>query len=168
MTSDQAARRPDDGAGEHMDWTAPHSAHPDLAIAIIGIAVRLPDADTLGELDRNLADGLDSVRPLPAERLEVGGADPADRYPDMAQIGGVEEFDFRFFGLAPAEAEAMDPQHRITLQLACGAVENAGYRLSAVRDRPTGVFLNTPRQDYADLVGTHDLLHMLGTAAPAM
>ena len=137
-------------------------------VAVIGMAVRLPDADTVEELHALLLKGHDAVRPFPRRRLEMAGLDPDGGYPPMATLDGIEEFDREFFGITPAEAEAMDPHQRLTLQLACAAVENAGYALSSLRGRRCGVFLSAPRQEYTELVGEDSLLTMLGTAAPAL
>lgn len=137
-------------------------------VAVIGMAVRLPDADTVEELHALLLKGHDAVRPVPRRRLEMAGLRPDAAYPPMATLEGIEEFDREFFGITPAEAESMDPHQRLTLQLACAAVENAGYALSSLRGRRCGVFLSAPRPEYTALVGEDSLLTMLGTAAPAL
>ncbi len=137
-------------------------------VAVIGMGVRLPDADTVEELHALLLKGHDAVRPVPRRRLEMAGLDPDGVHPPMATLEGIDEFDRAFFGITPAEAEAMDPHQRLTLQLACAAVENAGYALSALRGRRCGVFLSAPRPEYTALVGEGSLLTMLGTAAPAL
>jgi acyl transferase domain-containing protein/aryl carrier-like protein len=138
--------------------------------AIIGMAVHLPDADTLDELHANLRDGRDSVRTVPEERLRMAGADPATPHQLLAPIGRVAEFDHEFFGISLREAELMDPHHRLTLQLACAAVEDAGYALSSMRGGRGGLVIAAPRLDYAELIDDADdgLPAMLGNTAAAL
>ena len=45
----------------------------------------------------------------------------------MASFSDAEFFDAGFFGFSPREAEIMDPQHRVFLEAAWGALESAGY-----------------------------------------
>jgi len=135
---------------------------------VIGLAVRMPGADSAGDLHRLLAEGRDSVRPVPPERLAMAGLSRSAEYPIMASLDRIDEFDREFFGITPAEAEVMDPHQRLTLQLACAAVENAGYRLSALRGGRTGVFLSAPRPDFTRLVGESDVLTLLGTSPAAL
>ncbi|MEV0222612.1 amino acid adenylation domain-containing protein [Streptomyces sp. NPDC050704] len=138
--------------------------------AIIGMAVHLPDADTLDDLHTNLREGRDSVRTVPAERLRMAGADPATHHQLLAPIGRVAEFDHEFFGISLREAELMDPHHRLTLQLACAAVEDAGYALSGMRGSRGGLVIAAPRLDYAELIDDADdgLPAMLGNTAAAL
>ena len=62
--------------------------------------------------------------------------------PAYVRAGGVIEeaelFDAAFFGFSPREAELMDPQHRIFLECAWHALEDAGYDRERYRraDRP--------------------------------
>ncbi|MFC9253530.1 beta-ketoacyl synthase N-terminal-like domain-containing protein [Amycolatopsis thailandensis] len=154
-------------------------------IAITGMAVRLPDADSLRRFHRNLAEGKDSVREVPAERLRLAGADPGLRHRPLASLTGVEEFDHEFFGIPLREAELMDPQHRLCLQLACAAIEDSGHPLGSVRGTRTAVVMAGGRSDYAELMTEADegvltllgtgtsvlpgrIAHLLGTQGPAL
>ena len=137
-------------------------------IAVTGMAVRMPGADSAEAFHRLLSEGRDLVGPPTPERLALSGLDPAADHGRMSLLGGIEEFDREFFGITPAEAEAMDPHQRIALQLACTAVENAGHRLSSLRGTACGVFLAAPRPDYVRLVGEADVLTLLGTQPSAL
>jgi phthiocerol/phenolphthiocerol synthesis type-I polyketide synthase E len=44
-----------------------------------------------------------------------------------ALVDGIDEFDADFFGFTPQAARMMDPQHRLFLQCAWHALEDAGY-----------------------------------------
>jgi acyl transferase domain-containing protein/acyl carrier protein len=99
-------------------------------IAIVGIAARYPGARGAGELWRNLRDGIETVTFFTAEELAAAGVDPAlladPRY--VRAKGALEDadlFDAAFFGFTPREAEAMDPQHRVFLECAWEALEDA-------------------------------------------
>src|SRR5690348_14019789 len=102
------------------------------AIAVIGMAGRFPGARDPDELWRNLCDGVDAVRRLTADELVRLGvapalaADPA-YVPATAQMADLDGFDAPFFGIDRREAEILDPQHRVLLELAWEALENAGY-----------------------------------------
>jgi acyl transferase domain-containing protein len=101
-------------------------------IAVVGRAGRFPGAATLAELWRNLADGVESISFFTPEELAAQGIDPslvADRryVPARGVLAGAERFDAAFFGLTPREAELMDPQHRVLLECAWEALEEAGY-----------------------------------------
>src|SRR4051812_8440396 len=102
------------------------------AIAVVGMAGRFPDARTLDEFWNNLAAGHESLRDFTADELRGSGVDPALLAdPNYVARGTVlddaDMFDASFFGLAPREAEALDPQHRVLLEMAWHALEDAGY-----------------------------------------
>lgn len=101
-------------------------------IAIIGMAGRFPGARNLDEFWHNLKDGVNSIEFLNDEELLANGVKPEDlQNPHYvrayASFPGIDQFDAAFFGYSPREAEILDPQHRVFLECAWEALENAGY-----------------------------------------
>ena len=99
-------------------------------IAIVGIAARFPGARDAEELWRNLRDGIETVSFFSEEELAAAGVDPAlladPRYVRAkGSLADADLFDAAFFGFTPREAEAMDPQHRVFLECAWEALEDA-------------------------------------------
>ncbi|HYP24459.1 MAG TPA: amino acid adenylation domain-containing protein [Actinomycetota bacterium] len=137
-------------------------------VAIVGISGIFPEAGDLAELYRNLAGGRDSVRALPRERVETTSVDPNLDYPTVGCLDRVDLFDHKFFNISLREAEYMDPHQRVTLELVCAAVENAGYSLASLRGTRTGVFLSAPRPEYYELFRDVDPLELLGNAPSAL
>ena len=137
-------------------------------IAVIGIAVRFPRAETLADFRSNLRAGLDCVRPMPRRRAEAVGLDPDLDYGPLGYLERIDLFDFRSFGLSRREAELMDPQHRAAVELSQVAIQDAGYRPSALREEPTAVVFSAPTTDYANLVAESGTLAMLGSAPCAL
>ncbi|MFG1869096.1 condensation domain-containing protein [Micromonospora arborensis] len=141
---------------------------PGEDIAVIGVAVRFPQADDLDAFRTNLRAGRDSVRPMPATRMQTTNVDPDVRYAELGYLDRIDLFDHRFFGLSRREAELIDPQHRIALHLTQGAVEDAGLAPSSLRDSRTAVVFSSPSADYGALVGETGTLAMLGTVPCAL
>jgi natural product biosynthesis luciferase-like monooxygenase protein len=101
-------------------------------IAIVGMAGRFPGARAVDEFWKNLVEGVESISRFPAEELIRAGADPAlverpGYVRANAVLAGVEDFDARFFGFTPREAEVTDPQQRIFLECCWEALENSAY-----------------------------------------
>jgi amino acid adenylation domain-containing protein len=102
-------------------------------VAVIGMALRFPGANTVDEYWRNLKDGVESITALTDhELLAAGVVDPAvlanpNYVKAAAMIEGAELFDASFFDLSPREAEIIDPQQRLFLECAWEALESAGY-----------------------------------------
>ncbi len=121
-------------------------------IAVVGMAGRFPGARDVAELWRNLHGGVDAVRRLSPTELAALGvpasliADP-DYVPATAQMPDVESFDAPFFGVSDHEAEILDPQQRIFLELAWEALEDAGYD-PEVDQRAVGVFAGASLSTY--------------------
>jgi polyketide synthase PksN len=108
-------------------------------IAIVGMAGRYPGAADLNAFWENLKQGTDSVDLIPDSRLASRGNSSAS----VAYRGGfledVDRFDSVFFNISPREAEILDPQERLFLEVAWEAIEDAGYYPEALsRDGAPG------------------------------
>jgi amino acid adenylation domain-containing protein len=119
VVPESAPRRRPDGDGD------------DGAVAIVGVALRLPGADDVDRFWANLRGGVESIRRftdqelldagVPRSVLETPGFVPAKGYVEDADL-----FDAEFFRCSPSDAENMDPQHRLFLETAWQGLENAG------------------------------------------
>jgi amino acid adenylation domain-containing protein len=138
------------------------------AIAIIGVAFRLPDASTLDELHANLAEGRDSVRAPAPDRVRYAGGTPDTDYIHIGYLDRVDQFDHQFFGISLGEAELMDPHQRLGLQLVHEALENACYAPGRLRGSATSVIVGAPNPSYATLHGSDDPQQILGSLPAAM
>jgi len=138
------------------------------AVAVVGMAGRFPGARTVAELWRNLCAGVESVTFLSAEELLAAGVDP-ERVSDPGYVRAavvlddIDRFDAPFFGFLPGEARVMDPQHRVFLECAWEALDDAGYDPSLFDGR-IGVFAGAGMNAYLlkNLQGRDDLLQSLG------
>ena len=137
-------------------------------IAVVGIAARFPGAWTAAELWQNVRDGVESVTFFDAAELAAAGVDPAlladERYVRAkAVLAGADAFDPAFFGFTPREAEWMDPQHRIFLECAWTALEDAGCDPRRQGGR-VGVYAGSGTSSYllANLLPRRELLETLG------
>ncbi|GHD52909.1 hypothetical protein GCM10017083_28870 [Thalassobaculum fulvum] len=141
-----AARLVPDATAETA-FEAPAATHE--PIAVVGAGLRLPGGvRDLDGLRRLLFDGVDAVVDLPEGRRT--GPVPAE--PALRQAGwldAVDRFDADFFGISPREAAQIDPQHRLLLETAWEAVENAGWSPPSLRDTSTGVFVGITGTEYA-------------------
>ena len=102
------------------------------AVAVIGMACRLPGANDVGEFWDLLRDGVEGITRFDVEELvRDKGADPAAvRQPNFVPAKGVmagsENFDWPFFAYGRAEASHIDPQQRVFLEAASTALDDAG------------------------------------------
>ncbi|HVE75324.1 MAG TPA: amino acid adenylation domain-containing protein [Actinomycetota bacterium] len=137
-------------------------------VAIIGMGCLFPGASDAGSFHANLASGTDSVSDVSPERLKYTTIDPSRTYSRMGLLDRIDQFDYRFFNISLKEAEFMDPQQRLMLELVLTAIENSGYRPSKMAGTPTGVYLSAPRPEYEDLLKQTDPLELLGNAPSAL
>jgi acyl transferase domain-containing protein/thioesterase domain-containing protein len=125
-------------------------------VAVIGMAGRFPGASSLERFWQNLVKGIESVSTFSDAQLLSAGVDPdLLKLPNYVKAGvvldGVEMFDADFFGFSPREAECTDPQHRVFLECAWEALENAGYDPQQYAGH-IGVFAGSGDSDYQDIL----------------
>jgi acyl transferase domain-containing protein len=128
-------------------------------IAIVGMACRLPgDVETPEQFWELLAAGRDATSEVPPDRWDAESLyseDPGAKGRIRSRRGGflkdVDRFDAEFFGISPHEAERMDPQQRLVLEVAWEALERAGYAVERGRRTPVGVFVGVMNNDYGQL-----------------
>ena len=110
-------------------------------IAIIGLGCRFPGANNPEEFWQLLRSGKDAIT-------------QSDRW-DGSDWGGfiadVDKFDPQFFGIAPREAQSIDPQQRILLEVSWSALENAAIANKDLAGSQTGVFIGISSSDYSQL-----------------
>ncbi|MFI6013679.1 beta-ketoacyl synthase N-terminal-like domain-containing protein [Streptomyces sp. NPDC051243] len=127
-------------------------SHPEHAVAIVGLAGRFPGGGDVTAYWQRLLSGETAVR-----RTESAApASPAGtrRVPVAGAIDDADLFDAEYFGIAPAEAAAMDPQHRLFLEEALHALEDAGW--ADTPDVRVGVFCGSGENRYAALADPDD------------
>jgi phthiocerol/phenolphthiocerol synthesis type-I polyketide synthase E len=121
-------------------------------IAIIGMAGRFPGAKNLDEFWKNMRDGVESITYFSDEEALATGVDPELlKNPKFVKAHGVlddvDMFDAGFFDMSPRDARILDPQHRIFLECAWEAMEDAGYD-SETYEGHIGVYAGTSFSTY--------------------
>ena len=130
-------------------------------IAVIGMAGRFPGSRTLDEMWRNLAERRYLVKAVPEDHWDsrpfFRPGSPSNRiYTDRGGfLDDVDRFDPLFFHVSPREADAMDPQLRLFLEVLWECLEDAGHA-GRVKGSRTGLYLGNCYNDYLDLLKQGD------------
>jgi acyl transferase domain-containing protein len=136
-----------------------------VPIAIVGMSCRLPGgANSPEQLWDMLEQGRNAWTDVPKDRFRWESFyHPDSDLPNTTNHRGghfldqdVAAFDAKFFGIAGHEAEAMDPQQRMLIELSYEALENAGIPRERVRGSSTGVYMAIFNNDYGRIL-THDV-----------
>lgn len=125
------------------------------AIAVIGVAFELPGCPDWAALTTLLRHGRDAMHRFPDERAEATGVARSATDRDGGWIDDITGFDYRYFGLAKAEAELIDPRQRRMLQLACRTIGHAGYAPAELAGTNTAVLVGgygAPHPSLSDLL----------------
>ena len=125
---------------------------PTNAIAVVGMAARFPGANSLSEFWDNLRRGEESIVTLSEQDLLAAGIGEkvlanSAYVRRAALLDGIDEFDAEFFGFTPQAARTMDPQHRLFLQSAWHALEDAGHDPAQI-EGSVGVFGTSTTSGY--------------------
>ena len=113
-------------------------------IAIVGMALTVPGADSPARFWDNLRNGVESIRRLDHDALLAARESPdlmqrKNYVPAAAVLDGFDMFDADAFGFSPKEAAILDPQHRKFMETAWQAMENAGHTPASLNGN-VGVF----------------------------
>ncbi|OBC09566.1 polyketide synthase [Mycobacterium sp. 852013-50091_SCH5140682] len=137
------------------DWSRDRGVED---IAIVGVATRFPgDLNTPDEMWDALLAGKDCVTDLPEGRWEEFLAEPriAERVAKARTRGGylsdIKGFDSEFFALSKMEADNIDPQQRMALELTWEALEHARIPASSLRGGSVAVYIGSSNNDYSYL-----------------
>ncbi|RAO77935.1 polyketide synthase [Dyella jiangningensis] len=136
-------------------------------IAIVAVAGRFPGAADVEAFWTNLCEGRETITRFTSDDLDASIPASLRNDPDYVAargiVDGVEDFDAAFFGMSPREAELMDPQQRIFLELCWECLERGGYTPDH-HDVPVGVFGGMYHATYFQhhLVQRRDLIDKLG------
>ncbi|MGD1283263.1 polyketide synthase Pks13 [Mycobacterium seoulense] len=147
-----------DTSGDDVsDWTRNGPAER-VDIAIVGLSTRLPgDMNTPDETWQALMEGRDAITDLPEGRWEEFLEEPrlAERVAKARTRGGylkdIKGFDSEFFAVAKTEADNIDPQQRMALELTWEALEHARIPASSLRGESVGVYVGVSNNDYSFL-----------------
>ena len=140
-------------------------------IAIVGMACRFPGAPDIAAFWHQLEAGTDVVTDGRGDSGSWGdlAEDLPTEYAAYRQGGfveGIEQFDSRFFRIAPIEARLMDPRQRMLLETSWQALEDAGMDPDRLRGSRTGLYAGIATSEYRDLMTGGDYgVSYLGTAA---
>src|SRR5258705_7467994 len=144
-----------DMSDDDADWSREHEMDD---IAIVGIGTRFPgDMNTPDETWQALLEGRDAITDLPEGRWEEFLDEPriAERVAKARTRGGylsnIKGFDAEFFALSKMEADNIDPQQRMALELTWEALEHARIPASSLRGEGVAVFIGSSLNDYSFL-----------------
>ncbi len=147
----------DAGGTDDIDWTRKGPIER-VDIAVVGLATRLPgDLNSADETWHALLEGRDAITDLPEGRWSEFMEEPrlAERIKKARTRGGylsdIKGFDSEFFALSKTEADNIDPQQRMALELTWEALEHARIPASSLRGESVGVFVGTSVNDYSFL-----------------
>jgi phthiocerol/phenolphthiocerol synthesis type-I polyketide synthase E len=137
-------------------------------VAVIGMAGRFPGADSLDELWEMIAAGREGITTFGDDELRAAGI-PESLLGDpsfvkrLGVLREVENFDAAFFGYSPRDAEVLDPAHRLFLEVAWEALENAGADPTRGTNA-VGVYAGAGEANYAraNLLSRPELVQALG------
>ncbi|MCA9130092.1 MAG: HAD-IIIC family phosphatase [Planctomycetales bacterium] len=138
-------------------------------IAVIGLAGQFPGARNAMQFWQNLVEGVNSIVDIDDAQLNLPTNSPLRQNPNLVRksssVQDADFFDAKFFQIFPKEARVMDPQHRLLLECAWHALEDAGYTPDAI-PVPVGVFAGCYMNTYmlASLESNPRLLESLANS----
>jgi 3-oxoacyl-(acyl-carrier-protein) synthase/acyl carrier protein/short-subunit dehydrogenase len=141
------------------------------SIAVVGMACRFPgQSSSIAKFWEKLKNGFDAKEEIPSDRFDISNYFSSENKPGTinvkqgAFIEGHDQFDAGYFGISAREANLMDPQQRILLEVTIEALEDAFLTEKKLSGSLTGVFVGCMGHDYAEIAyGPDDIDIHTGT-----
>lgn len=129
-------------------------------VAVVGMSCRLAGGiNSPEDLWQAMLDKKDLSGEIPSMRWEPYHTRDVRNTKELSKattrgyfLDAVEDFDAAFFGISPKEAEQMDPQQRLSLEVSWEALENAGIPPQSLSQSDTAVFMGVNSDDYSKLL----------------
>lgn len=119
-------------------------------IAVVAMTGRFPGAKGIEEFWENLCDGKESI--FKVSKSEIVNELISEQILDdenyilyKPYIEGIEDFDASLFGINPREAEMLNPNYRILLEMAFECLSQSGYLYSKQK---IGLYAGSNQNDY--------------------
>lgn len=138
--------------------------HSNESIAIIGMQGYFPQSTNLEEFWKNLIEGNDLITEVPKERwdwCDYYGDAKNDSTKTNSKWGGflkeIDKFDAKFFNISAREANLIDPQQRLFLEITWKTIEDAGYNPFELAGQEIGVFAGVEFSEYQTLISKQNI-----------
>ncbi len=138
-------------------------------IAIVGMGCRFAGAPDLDAYWTMTLEGRDGFGPVPADRWsheQFFDANPRATDKSYAPNGGfiddIRSFPALTLGIPPRRVEVMDPQQRLSIEMALAAIQDAGYRPGEL-PRRTGVFVGVTASEWRVLVASRVIAQFMAS-----
>lgn len=164
------------GVNALLHLSSPYDANTskmtsDSDVAVIGLSYRAPKIGGKG-LGDFLCQGRSAWSKIPTNRFEQSaywkaGEDKTGVFrAEGAHFvpGDIYAFDAPFFNMRPEEAKNSDPQHRMILECALEAAEDAGLSLLDLAGKNIGVFMGAGQHEFSQRSGDDEHSHKTWTA----
>ncbi|SDW77319.1 8-amino-7-oxononanoate synthase [Amycolatopsis xylanica] len=144
---------------------AAYSARDRHDVAIVGMACRFPGARDVNDYWNLLKDPKPQFATVPHSRWRPESFAGDDQYSSctdrMAALPDVGFFDAEHYGIPPRRARMMDPQHRLLVDLAREAIQDAGWEKSGFNRTDTSVIMGLSESGYREISAVNVRLRQL-------
>jgi len=120
-------------------------------IAIIGMSARFPETKDMKDLYEILKNKKDMIKDITEKRIKDTTLKPDEEFRKAGYLDDIDKFDFKYFNISLAEAEAMDPNQKVLLEIVHEAIDNSGYSLNDFNETNTSVFVSDVNPEYYKL-----------------
>ncbi|AZZ95796.1 hybrid non-ribosomal peptide synthetase/type I polyketide synthase [Pseudoalteromonas sp. R3] len=149
ITSEHNATHSESSKSSSQGDALTDESEGDTDVAVIGMACRYPQAADLKGYWQLLTEKRDAISVPDAVRQALCPALSKTRL--GGYLNDIEQFDAGLFGISPAEARYIDPQHRLLLETSYHAIQSAGMMPAELAGQPVGVYVGISQNDYFNM-----------------